>query len=380
MTIAGWRRLELYNCSLYIYNPEPWSLFYEYQDPNSWKEVKCWGMETQSASIKRRLKVRMDKTEARKVICKIHFGLVDVPGFNVVHVESFSWRLLSSMRTAHAILWSNPKASDLLKLFVVKCWSMWSVRIALWDLNLKRPESLRERIMAVFKSLVLKSVDQFLTMHHDTSGYQRYFRVSPERCQYIPFKANNLSFVDAIHAVDGDYIVSCGASHRDFNTLLKAVETLPYRTVVILSDKDAKEHGAKLHAELMSNNVEHIREPVYGIKFNELIAAARIVVVPIIPNTIQPAGISVFLEAMALGKPVIVTKGVSTEGILNDDLAILVPPGDPISMRNAIETLWNDSAERARLGKNGKQFAISLADNRRLTQDISKHFANLCRN
>jgi glycosyltransferase involved in cell wall biosynthesis len=99
-------------------------------------------------------------------------------------------------------------------------------------------------------------------------------------------------------------------------------------------------------------------------------AESRMVVVPLLPGVIQPAGISVYLEAMILGKPVIISSGSSTEGILDESLAVVVPAGDVGAMRRAILELWDDAARRKRLAESSRRYAMSLKDHSRLVEDL----------
>ena len=73
---------------------------------------------------------------------------------------------------------------------------------------------------------------------------------------------------------------------------------------------------------------------------------------------------------MALGKPVVITEGVSTLGIITKNEAEIVPPGDPESLGNAIRKLWDNREYRKRLANNGKQLALSLEGAERMMKDI----------
>jgi glycosyltransferase involved in cell wall biosynthesis len=56
-------------------------------------------------------------------------------------------------------------------------------------------------------------------------------------------------------------------------------------------------------------------------------------------------------EAMAHGRPVIASAvGGLLDAVENDVTGLLVPPGDPVALRAAIERLLGDGDLRARLG------------------------------
>lgn len=73
---------------------------------------------------------------------------------------------------------------------------------------------------------------------------------------------------------------------------------------------------------------------------------------------------------MALGKPVIISEGTSTRGILTKNEAEIVPSEDPDSLALAIKKIWENKDYRERLAENGKKYALSLKGEERLVRDI----------
>jgi rhamnosyl/mannosyltransferase len=83
-------------------------------------------------------------------------------------------------------------------------------------------------------------------------------------------------------------------------------------------------------------------------------AAARLVVIPLTAGRLRGAGEASFLNAMWHGRPVICGDDVSApEYIDNWSTGVVVPPGDPVSLRNAITTLWEDRQTAEALGRAG---------------------------
>jgi hypothetical protein len=75
---------------------------------------------------------------------------------------------------------------------------------------------------------------------------------------------------------------------------------------------------------------------------------------------------------MALKKCVIISSGPTTDGILTEDIAVMVPPEDPKALRYAIEKVFNDETYRKRIAENGYNYAVSLGDEKRLHDSIIK--------
>ena len=78
-------------------------------------------------------------------------------------------------------------------------------------------------------------------------------------------------------------------------------------------------------------------------KYIDLLRCSSIVAIPL-KKLSKSTGQVVFLEAMALGKPVIATETTGTvDYIVNGDNGRLVPPGSSIALRGAILEYLNDS-------------------------------------
>jgi glycosyltransferase involved in cell wall biosynthesis len=278
-------------------------------------------------------------------------------------------RLLHASRSADAILASNPRVPELVFMYAARRLFGNRLKIFVFDLIMHAPRSVAERLANLPKRVLLTAVDWFLFIHRDTREYERHFGIRRERCIYVPFKANNFDLADKIASVDGDYLLALGASQRDYQLLVDAVTDLDVHLKILLPRGSMREHNAVLGIELPIN-VQHIDIAVDRNAWSRYIAESRIVVVPLLPGVVQPAGISVYLEAMIFGKPVIISRGASTEGILDSELAVLVAPGNVAQMRDAIWKLWNDPEHRRRLSINSKAYALSLKDHGRLVRDV----------
>ena len=67
-------------------------------------------------------------------------------------------------------------------------------------------------------------------------------------------------------------------------------------------------------------------------------------------------GATALAEAMAMGKPVVVTRTTGQVDILRDgEHGLTVPPGDPRAMRQAIEFLLDDPERAAAMGRAGRE-------------------------
>ncbi len=84
-------------------------------------------------------------------------------------------------------------------------------------------------------------------------------------------------------------------------------------------------------------------------------AASRFVVMPLDPVDFQ-AGVTAILEAMAMGKAVVCTRTPGqTDVIVDGENGLYVEPGDPDSLRAAIQWLLDHPREAEQMGSNGRR-------------------------
>jgi glycosyltransferase involved in cell wall biosynthesis len=88
-----------------------------------------------------------------------------------------------------------------------------------------------------------------------------------------------------------------------------------------------------------------------------------VVIVPLLPIKGRSVGQQTYLNALALGKPLIVTDCIGVRDHLTPDVhALVVPPGDPVAMRRAIEWMLAPENREARdaMAHAGRQLASQM--------------------
>ncbi|HEV2237322.1 MAG TPA: glycosyltransferase [Ktedonobacterales bacterium] len=119
----------------------------------------------------------------------------------------------------------------------------------------------------------------------------------------------------AAPAADEEPVVcAVGLEFRDYDTLAAAAPRVPARVEIAAASHWSKHSAFQRTPELPANL--HVAGYAYPA-LRELYARSRVVVVPLRPVDNQ-AGITVILEAMAMGKPVIATGTLGQTDVLRD--------------------------------------------------------------
>lgn len=150
-------------------------------------------------------------------------------------------------------------------------------------------------------------------------------------------------------------VLSVGREHRDYATLAAGCSGLPARVRIAAGS-------------LFSPDARRAEPPAWPANFEvgfadhqrlrDLYARASVVAVPLVPTDFQ-AGVTTLLEAMAMAKAVVVTATDGRSDVVEDGVTgVLVPPGDPTALREAVTRLLADPRERRRLGANARVAAV----------------------
>ncbi len=154
-------------------------------------------------------------------------------------------------------------------------------------------------------------------------------------------------------------ICSAGLERRDYPTLMEAVDGLDVEVVIAAASPWSKQHDSSAGRPLPGNVVVR-RLDLFELR--ELYASSAFVVMPLVEVDFQ-AGITTILEAMSMELPVICTEtSGQTDTIIDGETGIYVPPGHPVAMREAIESLLADQAECERLGRSARRWVTAHAD------------------
>jgi glycosyltransferase involved in cell wall biosynthesis len=217
----------------------------------------------------------------------------------------------------------------------------------------------------------LNRIDRLLVYFKDSRVFEDMFGLPASKFKYVPCKINSIELIRQKHPVTGDYVFCGGQSRRDFATFFAAVEPLGFPVKIVTStEQEMNRHGSSMAGLRIPANVEVLTHDRSADFFVSMMAGARFVVIPVVRDTITQAGIGVYMQAMALGKCVIVSSGLGVSDVLQGDEAIIVPAGDVEALRRAIERAWNDSDLRDRFAQTGQRYALASGGEAEICRSI----------
>lgn len=181
------------------------------------------------------------------------------------------------------------------------------------------------------------------------------------------------------------HIASAGREFRDYATLIEAVRGMAVR-VEIAAGSLWSTRRMDVGSDALPTNVGVARRSYAELR--DVYASAHFVVVPLHEVDFQ-AGIITILEAMAMGKAVIVSRTSGQTGAVSgrllaggrfveigehasrDETGIYVTPGDPAALRAAIEHLVARPDEARRMGEAGRAIAESAFSLERFVERLA---------
>jgi glycosyltransferase involved in cell wall biosynthesis len=174
-------------------------------------------------------------------------------------------------------------------------------------------------------------------------------------------------FVDQLfyspRAAQEDIICGVGAEMRDYPTLIEAMRGTELRCHIATDHvriphrfRLVRDRRVSVDALPVPSDVKVTMGRKTLPELRDLYARSRFVVVPLVPSD-SDNGVTVILEAMAMGKPVICSRTRGQVDVIQDGVTgIYVPVGDPVALRSAMQSLWNEPKRAHAMGMRARVY------------------------
>jgi glycosyltransferase involved in cell wall biosynthesis len=174
------------------------------------------------------------------------------------------------------------------------------------------------------------------------------FGLDADRVRVIPYGID-ASFYTPDSAPEEDYVLAIGRDRgRDHQTLVEAMRRSDARLRLFAPEDMVDQRTLPPNVELTTARIDH---PTY----RAILARSKVVAVTTTAPR-YPSGQTVLLEAMAMGKPLVVTDSPAIRDYVTPGVeGLLVPAGDAAAVAAAIDELLADGDRRLRMGRAGRE-------------------------
>ena len=153
-----------------------------------------------------------------------------------------------------------------------------------------------------------------------------------------------------------EFILGCGKANRDNVTLLRALQRVDFPARVYRYEDQAVESGPAVTHVSLGPRRSQARHLEYAEVLGDLRASAVIAISLSDPTRL--AGLSELNDALALGKPVVMTRSPKIDvDIERIGCGVWVDPGDVQAWADALERLAAHPTLRREMGLRGREFA-----------------------
>lgn len=228
-----------------------------------------------------------------------------------------------------------------LKVIVMEC---------LWE---REAASFRGSVKLGIMRQILKRVDRcILYARVDIKKFSDYYQVDPSKFVFVPFFNTLHPHRYSYRETPGTYVFSGGNSDRDYAPLIAAMQSLDAQCFIACG-------SAALKGLDLPTNVYRVE--ANPRQFRQLLKGAAIVVVAMKGGLLRSAGQQTFLNAMRLGKPVIVTDpDGAADYMVNGESGFTVPPGDTQALHGVLDMLLRCPVALSTIGTNAQNASVDF--------------------
>lgn len=228
----------------------------------------------------------------------------------------------------------------------------------------------RRKLGKIYRRVVAGGVDFIQVFSKsDRDNYAEFYGIDPNKFAFIPYCSN----VDetTYNTKPGDYVFSGGNNDRNYSSFFEAIRDIDIK-VRIAADKELFVNMA------VPSNVEILGRLPWD-DFSSHMAGAKFVVLPITSKSLRATGIVTYVEAMRMGKAIIVSEENGTRSYFkNREHGLIIPPNDSKVLQEAIFELLDDSNLLNTLETNALAHAKANLGYDRYFSDLDRLIEKVC--
>lgn len=185
------------------------------------------------------------------------------------------------------------------------------------------------------------------------------------------------------HSLRGDGLIVAGRTSRDFETVIKALETSSSRGKIYCLESEYKYEGK------LPSNIKLVKsvnkQPVPGknvgwVKLNRIIEdyqKARVIGIPLFAQKTL-VGLTSLMDCMGMGKPVIMTRNQNIDlDIEKEGIGHWVEPGDVDHWRYLINWYQNNGQKAWEMGCRARKLAEDRYNSNNFAKELMSLFERL---
>ena len=227
-----------------------------------------------------------------------------------------------------------------------------SVRPPLVYVAIGLPERLdrlrSERMRRLYARALASSAAVLAYSEHEAAELRAYLASYGEsaRVEFVPFGVDVRAFAPSLTQPSADVVMAGADPHRDVELFLSVAAAMPSKSFRLVTTAD---RGRTLGA--LPPNVD-VETDIPFDAMRRRLEEARAVALPVLENSYSGAT-TVLLQAMALAKPVVVTRTRAIAdgyGLSDGDNCRLVQPGDAEGFQRAVAGVLRDEWHARSLG------------------------------
>jgi glycosyltransferase involved in cell wall biosynthesis len=287
------------------------------------------------------------------------------------------WQIIKLLRQGFdAIYVAN---GDLFFLILLKKLNLLSIKIVTWVYTPPKIFPVWQFRNVKNSPWLLQGYDGFLCLTKKAAQY--YSAIAPKAfVKNLDWAADTVLFSPRQETQPNAFFFCCGRTNRDYATLMQAAKKIDFSIYALVSP-------SYLSGLEIPSNVRLIQGPENasndrGLSYPEMIDAyyanCQAMLIPRLPDPDDTCGFTNLLEAMAMGKPVIMTKtGALDIDIEAEGFGIYVEPNDAEGWVRAMKLLIDEPERALAMGARARKAALRYYNLERFGQDLNQYFLKL---